>query len=733
MFGLSSVLAEIRRSEGSIRLERKEPLEQPPWADGPDGQPATQPPSRRFKVRLNPLTQEQMERKNATTKNYLRPLVVPLPPKHVEYRQLDIDDHLNARKAEIRLLRLLPGAKEDLLRCEIIHARLADPPEFDALSYCWGDPNPTAELACDGTTAQITASLAAALRALRRGNAPRVLWVDALCVNQADLDEKQHQVPMMGKIYRAASAVQIWLGNDTPEGTIAASFSILTSLKDLCVRFGWDIDFTYLVRARLLGEYGLPDVDADTWRSVRYLVELPWFSRTWIIQEAMLARRAQLHCDGASLPWGDFCVGFLALSQAFLSLRLDVVPSVSSYAQTMQLILSSHKAGAPARELELSALLENHRAARATDAKDKIYGFLGLHELTGRGNHSIVPDYRRSDADVFTEVAARFVAQSPTLDLLGVPRPDFPEGIVNLASWVPDWSAYEFASSLSCRSVSGTYLFSFDAAKTATVSKHAVVTGRTLQLSGYPFDTIAKTGFLSDPYLRPADSGHVRMSPAASVLHSIALNMDWILLSGGLSSKTYPTGEDPLDAFTRTLYLDHLGPTYTLQQAAEYYRRLYAPFHALRAPWTGEGRMRVMQRAAFLQTSVLGRLVGPRAIRGVARLTEKLEAVMPVYGVYNLGKQPKGPRATSELVVDARTRSLHRRMVRTERGYIGLGPRGAREGDRVFLVKGCRTPLVLRPRGEVEEEWELVGDCYVHGIMRGEAFEEGRCQAFVVV
>ena len=75
------------------------------------------------------------------------------------------------------------------------------------------------------------------------------------------------------------------------------------------------------------------------------------------------------------------------------------------------------------------------------------------------------------------------------------------------------------------------------------------------------------------------------------------------------------------------------------------------------------------------------------------------------------------------------TRSLYRRMITTKRGYIGLGPRMSQPGDSIFLVKGSRVPLILRPG---ESGWELIGDCYVHGIMQGEAFDAAKCENLII-
>ena len=119
-----------------------------------------------------------------------------------------------AHRDSIRLLELLPGPTGSPLKCNIIDARKNDLPMYEALSYAWGEPtmsHTVHELASQATL-HITANLSQALHAIRYEHTPRVLWVDAICINQSDLREKGHQVALMGQIYRDAQRVVVWLG-----------------------------------------------------------------------------------------------------------------------------------------------------------------------------------------------------------------------------------------------------------------------------------------------------------------------------------------------------------------------------------------------------------------------------------------------------------------------------------------------------------------------------------------
>ncbi|KAI3323029.1 heterokaryon incompatibility protein-domain-containing protein [Xylariaceae sp. AK1471] len=731
MFNLSSALTEVRRSEGAIRLEPREPPEKPPWVDRDDDeqQSGARPAApRRFKVRLNP----PAPRRTATKKSQSFPASYTATSISAKYRPLLTNSKTG--QAEFRLLKILPGKGSEPLCCELIYSRIANPPEYEALSYCWGSATLVAEVRCDGILISVSTNLAAALQVFRREISSRMLWVDAICINQNDVGEKEYQVPLMGQIYSKAIAVQIWLGNDTPEYTCATAFTIFRNLKNLCVRFGWDIDFAYLVRYRALQGYGLPDVVEDSWRCIRHLVEMPWFTRTWVIQEVTLSRQAYLQCGNSSLPWIDFCVGFLSLNQTFLMYRPDIVPSISSYTQAMQLILSYHKAGASFSDLDFPALLENHRVARTTDARDKIYAFLGLYELKSGRSHNIIPNYRGTVTEIFVNVAKEIVEQSKTLDILGVPRQDSQNRVDGLPSWVPDWSSNNFATSLTCRTIDGSYLFTFDAAKTPEVPAQAKTQDWTLQLCGFCFGEVTEVGYLADLHFKQEDdTSHARLSPVSSTINSIALLRNWLTVSRGLSKRKYPNGQNAFEAFVRTIYLDHFSSSYSVDEAVNYYRCLYDPSYVLGKPWFGAFRISFVQRYAYFQFGVVGKAFGAAPIKALAKVLGWMEGVLPVYGYYDIDRPPHlSGRSLNECLVDTRARTMYRKMVYTKSGYIGLGPRLTQEGDRVFLVKGSRTPLLLRPQQQ-NGTWELLGDCYVHGIMQAEAFDETKCETFVVI
>ena len=120
------------------------------------------------------------------------------------------------KKQELRLVTLLPSpCKDAAIECTLSIGNLEDQTlEYEALSYEWGDPNgPRYDILLDGQPFTVRRNLWQALRCLRTEFGERTMWVDAICINQEDVSERNDQVRMMGHIYRSATSVRVWLGD----------------------------------------------------------------------------------------------------------------------------------------------------------------------------------------------------------------------------------------------------------------------------------------------------------------------------------------------------------------------------------------------------------------------------------------------------------------------------------------------------------------------------------------
>jgi hypothetical protein len=100
-------------------------------------------------------------------------------------------EELSSEGRWIRLLKLLPGTSDDKICLELFTAELENAPSYEAISYCWGDPNDLEEVICCGNTMDITYSLYSGLERFRYPEKERILWADAICINQSDNKEKR--------------------------------------------------------------------------------------------------------------------------------------------------------------------------------------------------------------------------------------------------------------------------------------------------------------------------------------------------------------------------------------------------------------------------------------------------------------------------------------------------------------------------------------------------------------
>jgi hypothetical protein len=143
---------------------------------------------------------------------------------------------LDSGKPEIRLLKLLPGSNAKWVECTLFKASLDDKQlKYETLSYTWGSCLTTNAIVIDKMLFPVTANLEAALRRLRRPDEPRILWVDAICINQQDSAERSQQVGLMKRIYSQASNVVIWLGRRECHKDLCTFFDRATERGDAAV------------------------------------------------------------------------------------------------------------------------------------------------------------------------------------------------------------------------------------------------------------------------------------------------------------------------------------------------------------------------------------------------------------------------------------------------------------------------------------------------------------------
>ena len=186
-------------------------------------------------------------------------------------------------------------------------------PPFKALSYSWGPPyrdgaqtdvesTPEfdAEITCNGTTLAVTRNVYNALIAVREKGLIGYWWIDAICINQDDLDERSGQVLMMGDIYALASLVVAWLG-PTREGVEDIAWTCREFVSAV-ENFQYDAEgvpvcgYPHQLQDSFWASLGLEPPLPRLLRAAKFYDSCRWFSRAWVIQEALLAQKVILLC-----------------------------------------------------------------------------------------------------------------------------------------------------------------------------------------------------------------------------------------------------------------------------------------------------------------------------------------------------------------------------------------------------------------------------------------------------
>jgi Heterokaryon incompatibility protein (HET) len=180
------------------------------------------------------------------------------------------------KEREIRLLRLSRRTPFDVFTCELIHTVLDATPPFEVISYTWGDPDKCHGVVVDGQWMRTTTNAHEVLKDRAPRFGVRLLWLDAVCIDQRNTDEKSVQVALMGELYRRASRVVVWLGDGDADG----AYSFLLHLQSNISTYQANDD-------DLIRELGAGSVDSR-WSALIALVEHPYWKRTWISKSAHL-------------------------------------------------------------------------------------------------------------------------------------------------------------------------------------------------------------------------------------------------------------------------------------------------------------------------------------------------------------------------------------------------------------------------------------------------------------
>ncbi|KAL8365197.1 hypothetical protein RB595_004145 [Gaeumannomyces hyphopodioides] len=560
------------------------------------------------------------------------------------------------------------------------------PLKYEALSYTWNSGVGQNErifiqrqsllLAQDdkvhGRYKIIGQSLAVALRHLRRRDRPRRLWIDAICINQDDKNEKDHQVARMSEIFKSSHRVVSFLGPEADNSGLA-----LRTLHHL----GRQVEV--LVPNMRIPAPGAahPDwvergvelpYDGATWDAITALMNRKWFTRLWIIQESRLAgRRAVIQAGPDAIPLSLFRRAVKCLRGKDRLPLPELRPKLQAAQQ-----MTDDQAGLP-----FCAVLDMGYGRGCIDPRDRVYGLLGM--APPRLAAKIRPQYSKAVADVMRETALTHMRHCLRLELLKRCRQDG-RAVGGLPSWVPDLTCGNTAFNMSrCSDFAAGH---------------------------------SRAHFWHRPPSAPPDATAAAAAPTEGSRDVLEVLGVRCAVVASVSAPLVPDAADPAEVIRswqpadwRTAICPPTGTPLGLAHAATLRRGIFC------------------ERYPDFKCTDLRRWVQANS-GAVGLMPEKAG------GGGGGGGTTRAPPPDSAAHGRAIKLCMGKTYVRTREGHIGLAPADARPGDVVTVLLGCDSPVLLRPTkilatpetdtgsGSSSREqrqhcyYTVMGECFIHGL-----------------
>lgn len=652
------------------------------------------------------------------------------------YRSLD------AECREIRILELLAGSFDEDISCKLSYTKLQSPGPvpYEALSYVWGKTDFTEPLELDGSPVFVTKNLALALRHLRpeAGGRPRRIWVDALCINQDDVAERNHQVTLMKDIYSHCTADLAWLGPDSSSNVnlpqqredfaLGLQFLKMVTSKDDATLSSLRSEYDDAKEAHHI--YPLQSrVGKDnfllTYKEQRpldaVLLQPSLWSRVWVMQELALAPRVILVAGFDTLEWDDIS-GFLGdatYADAFhLTWSHGMLRPATQYTfERVQIVQQQRDLIRDcARGTAVSTLMDvlgRFKFADATDPRDKIYGLLGLVSE----KHGVKVDYDRPWQLMFADLCRYFIESSGTLDIIcqnpWTTTPLAPEK-AQLPTWVADFTSKNLSGLSDGFSA---LLFAqrniFQAGSQACqVPCQTSDDGATLHVSAIIIGTVGN--ILQDDYHDAGDARSRDSLQSRSSLWFAKSPRKWMELYFGdrllLNTNTETTmgysgtSEPAFDAFWRTLVMDC--KAFPIERLS-------------RDEITSDGK-------TFRK--LLGFDLDEIRMGQIYKWNDEFDKTKE--HLYVQRRDELSELQNQVICKRMWVRNfIHWTFTVSENGLYCMLKRGARPGDLLAVLDGGKVPVILRAADEDSSRLRVVGTAYVHGFMDGEArlaADEGR-------
>ncbi|KAI4934811.1 hypothetical protein J4E85_002671 [Alternaria conjuncta] len=574
-----------------------------------------------------------------------------------------------ASPTTIRVLHVYPAPETDPLICSLEHCDIDSDPEYEAISYVWGDSDLAWSVICDSNVIPVTRSLHEALLRIRLPDQRRTVWIDGLCINQIDAIEKSHQVQLMQRVYRNAYRVLVWLGPDL-HGDARDAF-------DVCFTLGQRDMNAEELRISLTNINLRMDTSYVMWYSFRALCEFA------------LAKDLLFLWGAEEIPW-------IYINMAVSNLQeTDVMWRFTPYKSTLLEPISRLSAIKDQRCYATSFMGTIHtaRAFGCSDSRDRIFAILGLEcgddrwaaaDPAGQSlAEATIPDYTLPVEHVYRQFAIRALQRGLTEDIFlavqhGEQLEEWQPG--DMPSWSPHWDLPLVNNFPFCHRLHEICKFpglSVESGISFTGCGSELLSMLRTYLDPLAIDTLNVLSATLDTIVALSDT-----------MEFVQFRLPGTILESFWEEHIRPREADPgYEAVmtdlceTATYYMtseNHVSAFYTISQH----------------PWE-------RSPAAIAEYAKYGEYA---MLRSIAQLLLETSEIASVGNPALLDKE-KGEHG------------YFKRFYITQQGYVGMCPAAAQPGDHVALLWNTDCPMILRPQ---DGFYRIVGGSYMAAVNRKE-------------
>ncbi|KAF5643068.1 triacylglycerol lipase II precursor [Fusarium sp. NRRL 52700] len=652
---------------------------------------------------------------------------------------------------QIRLLRLDPGQDADQLNGELIVKSLEElPPRqkagtaaqtdpidpekyvcFDAISYVWGQSTLTDTLFTPRGSIPIIASLASILRRLRDEENSNLYWADGLCINQSDVAEKEIQVSLMGIIYSSAIRVLCDIAEEAESFTLILDAMECYWKRNIRRGFAFGHGNSLILSgesaAKLLNipypteeeADAIEDIEGDEWPA-RYLqfISAPWFHRLWVVQEFVLGRDAVMIFGRRHIPWGQLWAGTLGYKGVEVPwvrgpqyTNEDLIGLFSSYnsmcfVRSFRLIDLNTRHGREFNDVAkrllsgveviqanlpmCMALFSSHDCSVP---RDRYFGILGMIDDDDKEKAlSLRPDYTCSMRDItmrFWKYALQTDSAGDLLLCAGLPgrAQEYP-------SWIRDLSAPKPLNHVWMGAPMNTAWHAAGGPQSTWSIDFSKDDGDECFVQGYHVDDLTE----KSPNQASNFFNYVAMAYWIQDAFNFFAGPESLV---GDPDTLYPLTADPIREAALKVLMDYNKQDTVSPEDEEFRDMLRIALSLPRVAFSQDADQKTAAEEADGKRATEEDIIMGKIISAFQDEMTTLKYLFTrIVGTKGLG------------------------FYKSEKALFALLPKDTRTGDSIWILKGCRLPVVLRPSIYHDDSYEFVGGGYVHGVMNGEMLEK---------